>query len=54
MKAGKFVANIAKICGGAGGGRPDIAQAGGKQPEKLPEALEAAKTELATALQSVV
>ncbi len=41
--AGKIVGELAKICGGGGGGRPDLAQAGGKLPEKLPEALEAAK-----------
>ena len=31
---------IAPIVGGAGGGRPDFAQAGGKDPSKLAEALE--------------
>jgi alanyl-tRNA synthetase len=40
--AGKIVGELAKICGGAGGGKPDLAQAGGKQPEKLAEALAAA------------
>ncbi|MFS0612598.1 alanine--tRNA ligase [Lederbergia ruris] len=37
--AGKLVKEVAKICGGGGGGRPDMAQAGGKNPEKLEEAL---------------
>jgi alanyl-tRNA synthetase len=41
-QAGKIVGELAKICGGGGGGRPDLAQAGGKQPEKLAEALAAA------------
>ena len=40
-QAGKIVGELAKICGGGGGGRPDLAQAGGKQPEKLAEALAA-------------
>ncbi|NVM20914.1 MAG: alanine--tRNA ligase [Desulfobacterales bacterium] len=37
--AGKIVKQIAAIVGGAGGGRPDMAQAGGSKPEKLPDAL---------------
>lgn len=38
--AGKIVKEVASICGGGGGGRPDMAQAGGKDPSKLNEALE--------------
>jgi alanyl-tRNA synthetase len=41
--AGKWVAPIAKTLGGGGGGRPDMAQAGGKDATKLPAALEEAK-----------
>ncbi|MFC7441385.1 alanine--tRNA ligase [Laceyella putida] len=39
LHAGKLVKEVATLCGGGGGGRPDMAQAGGKQPERLPEAL---------------
>jgi alanyl-tRNA synthetase len=39
--AGKLLKQITAIVGGGGGGRPDMAQAGGKKPEKLPEALAA-------------
>jgi alanyl-tRNA synthetase len=37
--AGKLIKEIAAICGGGGGGRPDMAQAGGKDPGKLDEAI---------------
>ena len=50
IQAGKFVGTIAKICGGGGGGKPNLAQAGGRDASKLPEALETAKTELQTSL----
>lgn len=40
LHAGNLVKQAATITGGGGGGRPDMAQAGGKNPEKLPEALE--------------
>ncbi|TGA99536.1 alanine--tRNA ligase [Sporolactobacillus shoreae] len=39
--AGKIIKEIAAICGGGGGGRPDMAQAGGRQPEKVADALKA-------------
>jgi alanyl-tRNA synthetase len=41
--AGKWIGPVAKAVGGGGGGRPDLAQAGGKLPAKLPEALQVAK-----------
>ncbi len=41
-KAGDWIKKIAPILGGGGGGRPDFAQAGGKDASKLPEAKEAA------------
>ncbi|MBR8833198.1 MAG: alanine--tRNA ligase [Stigonema ocellatum SAG 48.90 = DSM 106950] len=50
LQAGKFIGNIAKICGGGGGGRPNLAQAGGRDASKLPEALESARTELHASL----
>ena len=37
--AGKLVKEVASRCGGGGGGRPDMAQAGGKNPEQLDAAL---------------
>jgi alanyl-tRNA synthetase len=40
VQAGKFIGAIAKLCGGGGGGRPNLAQAGGRDPSKLAEALE--------------
>ena len=43
VAAGDIVRKIAPIVGGGGGGRPDMAQAGGKDGSKLPEALAAAK-----------
>lgn len=39
LHAGKIVQNLAIQVGGGGGGKPDLAQAGGKNPEKLQEAL---------------
>lgn len=42
VKAGDWVKLVAPIVGGGGGGKPTLAQAGGKDPEKLPEALSAA------------
>jgi alanyl-tRNA synthetase len=40
VKAGELVNFVAQQVGGKGGGRPDMAQAGGTQPDKLPAALE--------------
>ncbi|MHC5765136.1 MAG: alanine--tRNA ligase [Nostoc sp.] len=50
LQAGKFVGAIAKICGGGGGGRPNLAQAGGRDASKLPDALAQAESDLKSAL----
>jgi alanyl-tRNA synthetase len=42
LKAGDIVQQLAPMVGGGGGGRPDMAQAGGKEPEKLEAMLAAA------------
>lgn len=42
IHAGKIVKEVAQAAGGNGGGRPDMAQAGAKQAEKLPEAFDKA------------
>jgi len=39
VKAGELVNHVAQQVGGKGGGRPDMAQAGGTKPEALPQAL---------------
>jgi alanyl-tRNA synthetase len=43
IKAGQIVKEIAPIVGGGGGGRPDFAEAGGKNPEKIDEMLDASR-----------
>ncbi len=43
ISAGNIIKQIAKIVGGGGGGRDNLAQAGGKIPDKLPEALKSAE-----------
>jgi alanyl-tRNA synthetase len=40
--AGNIVTQVAAVVGGRGGGRPDMAQAGGNQPQNLDQALEKA------------
>ena len=44
LKAGDWIRETAKATGGGGGGRPQLAQAGGKDPAKVPEALEVARS----------
>ena len=43
IHAGKIVKEISKLVGGGGGGRPDMAQAGGKNPDGIPKMFEAAR-----------
>ena len=50
-QAGKFIGGIAKLCGGGGGGRPNLAQAGGRDGAALDRALEQARHELRAALK---
>ena len=50
LQAGKFIGGIAKICGGGGGGRPNLAQAGGRDASKLGQALDMAKQQLIAGL----
>lgn len=50
LQAGKLVGAVAKLCGGGGGGKPALAQAGGKDASKLADALQLARTMVAEAL----
>ena len=50
LQAGKFIGGIAQLCGGKGGGRPNLAQAGGRDASKLQEALESARNLLVEGL----
>jgi alanyl-tRNA synthetase len=53
VKAGQIVKELAPMVGGGGGGRPDFAEAGGKQPEKIDEMLKAAEGVVAKMLARV-
>jgi alanyl-tRNA synthetase len=50
VKAGAVVKAAALIAGGGGGGRDTMAQAGGRDPDKLPDAIAAARAAIETAL----
>ena len=50
VKAGAIVKAAAQVVGGGGGGRDTMAQAGGRDPDKLPDALETARAEIERAL----
>ncbi|HEV2981898.1 MAG TPA: alanine--tRNA ligase [Solirubrobacteraceae bacterium] len=51
LSAPAVIKNAAKIVGGGGGGRDTLAQAGGKDPAKLEQAIEAAESEIISALE---
>ncbi|MGY4877431.1 alanine--tRNA ligase [Vreelandella aquamarina] len=51
VKAGELVNHVASQVGGKGGGRADMAQAGGSQPEALPDALKSVSSWLETKLR---
>ncbi len=53
LQAGKFIGGIAKLCGGGGGGRPNLAQAGGRDGSALDQALQTSSQQLIEHLQSV-
>jgi alanyl-tRNA synthetase len=53
LNAGGIVREAAKIAGGGGGGRPDFAQAGGRDPGKLQDALDAVPRLIASQLTPV-
>jgi alanyl-tRNA synthetase len=50
LSAGNWIRDVATVVGGKGGGRPDLAQAGGKLVAKLPEALAMAREQIQTLL----
>jgi alanyl-tRNA synthetase len=50
LKAGDLVGHVAAKVGGKGGGRPDMAQGGGTDPSRLPEALESVSVWVASRL----
>ena len=50
MKAGDVIRAAAQVAGGGGGGRDTMAQAGGRDPAKLPDALATARAEIEKAL----
>jgi alanyl-tRNA synthetase len=51
VHAGKLIGALAEMVGGGGGGRPDFATAGGKDPSRLPEAISQAASLVAGALK---
>ena len=52
ISAGNWVKAVAPVVGGGGGGKPDMAQAGGKDVSALPQAIEAAQKFIEEALSA--
>jgi alanyl-tRNA synthetase len=50
VRAGEVVRAAAQVAGGGGGGRDTMAQAGGRDPDKLPDAIAAARAAIQRAL----
>ena len=50
LHAGKLAGAVAKVVGGGGGGKPTLAQAGGRDPKRLTEALALVPGLVSTAL----
>ena len=48
--AGNWVKEVAPVVGGGGGGKPDMAQAGGRNPDKTPDSLAKAEEWITSAL----
>ncbi len=52
LSASKWIGEVAPIVGGGGGGKADLAQAGGKFPDKIPEAIAAAQKSMQAMLKT--
>ncbi len=52
LSAGEWIKSAAEAVGGRGGGKPDMAQAGGRLPDKVPDALQAASASIARLLKA--
>ena len=53
LHAGKLIKELASQVGGGGGGRPDLAQAGGKDPSRLPDALRSVESLLGRQMSAI-
>src|SRR5262249_19214615 len=53
VKAGQIVKELAPLVGGSGGGRPEFAEAGGKEPDKIDDMLHASEAVIAKLLAGI-